>query len=190
MKITVVRSIVLASSVLASAASCKSEQARDTERAAELTRAKTADLTEEQRELAASVRESAKDVVDEVGDVAYVSAEVERAKADFERKKLARVSHLEGQVAVLSTVPELLDAAARGASLAANDRAKLDAKLQTLKVRIDEAQQVLAKLPSTTAAEWTSRDDEITRALRSIDDARDEAVELLEDSVDDDRPGS
>lgn len=168
---------------------CKSHDAREAERSAERVRAKTADLQHEQKDLGKAVRHGAREVADELGDVAEKQAEVDRAARDFEQKRATRISHLDGQIAVLQTVPDLISRMAVGAELTAGERVKLDEKLQVLRVRIDEAKQLVGTLHATTAADWTARDDELTRALRRVDKARDEATEVIEDSIDE-RAGS
>lgn len=164
---------------------CKTEAAREAERAAQRVQARTIDLAHERQELAAQARESAASIRDELADVASTTAEVQQALAEFERKRAARVSNLEGQLGVQAKLPDLIHAMARSVRLTANERVELDEKLQVLRVRIEEARQILDQLPMTPAASWTSRDDEITRALQRIEDAREDAVEIVEDARED-----
>lgn len=181
-------SLAVAFALVASAAGCKSEQARDTERSAERVRAKSADLQHEQEELGKAVREGARELVDELGDVGEKQRQLEQAARDFEQRRAQRIHHVEGQFAILQGQPELISRLASHANLTAGDRVKLDEKLQVLRVRIDEAKLLVSKLHTASAADWTGRDDEVARALRRIDKARDEALDVIEDS--DGRSGS
>src|SRR5688572_16169499 len=107
LRLRAVQMTVLAVGLATGATACKSDDARDAERAAERVKAKTADVKAEQQDLGEEIRDGVKGVVDEAGDVMRKQAELDKAALDFERKKAARINNLEGRFAILSTMPQL-----------------------------------------------------------------------------------
>lgn len=147
--------------VLLIVSACKSNDAREAERAAERVRAKTMDLADPPKDVATSVKE------------------LEAAQAAFATRKAARLHHLEGRFVVLATVPELITRMAHQRQLTPTQQVRLAERLAALRARIEEARGVMAQLRATDAAEWNGRDDEASRALAKVDEARDEAIDVL-----------
>ncbi len=209
--------LIAAGVVAGSAACRKDEGAKPSDHAAEQVkenredvREEMADVEQERREAIDEAREDYPDVdqvrgVDVRGKVADVPgsriddieeeqadvdknlAELADAEAVFAREKANRLLALAAVRQVLSPQPMLIHTLSQRIAIEQDDRADLDAKLQTFQTRLDEMANAIDNLKGVDAQDWKERNEDVSKAVERARDARDDAWEELHDADRDDR---
>ncbi len=100
----------------------------------------------------------------------------------FELRRTARVDALSAQRSVIATQPELISTLADAAPLTTAGREAVDAKVQTLDLRLDDMANELNELRSAQPDDWRTSDDVTTTAMTQLDEARADAWQTLQNA--------
>ncbi len=110
------------------------------------------------------------------------SFDIVSAVEQFELRRNARVDALSAQRSVIATQPELISTLADAAPLTTAGREAVDAKIQTLDLRLDDMANQLNELRSAGPDDWRMSDDATTAAMKQLDDARADAWQALQNA--------
>jgi len=103
-----------------------------------------------------------------------------KSKTDFEAKKTVRIDGLRAAQSVYAAQPGMITTFAEAFPLA--DRSEVDAKLNTLKMRLDEAGLLIQGLPTVQPADFKDRDDAASKAMDRLEDASKDAWKAVKDA--------
>jgi hypothetical protein len=141
------------------------------------------DVAENARENRQDVREKAadnvEDVVAEHKDAAKEAMDVKHAQFDFGYARLTRVATLRAIHGVASAQPSLINAFAHDVELNDKERGLINEKLMIFQNRLDEAGNQIETLASVPAETWEQRHDDVNKAMDRLEDARDDAWDVL-----------
>jgi len=157
---------------LLAAGACNRGAAHDADRAADKAQKEMDKVHNAQQDLANDGLDHSKKLADKASDYAA-------AQSDFEQKRQIRVEVLHSEHALIASQPVLVSALANLAPLTDAGRADVNEKLQILMMRLDETGNAITALQSVDAASWQDRDNEASRAMSRLADARDAAFEAL-----------
>jgi hypothetical protein len=107
--------------------------------------------------------------------VDQTSAELARAEQAFEMRKDVRIIGLRTEQSIIEPQGEMISSLAAQLPLTAAARGDIDAKVEALAHRVDDAKQKTADLESSSAEQWKSRDDATGLAMKQLETARDAA---------------
>ncbi len=110
------------------------------------------------------------------------SFDIVAAVEQFELRRTARVDALAAQRSVIATQPGLISALADAAPLTSAGREAVDAKIQTLDLRLDDMANRLNELRAAGPDDWRMSDDATTSAMKQLDDARADAWQALQNA--------
>lgn len=187
------RDLAIAAALLAAPTACtNNDPGREADRAADRLNSKAEDLQDESKDLAekarsrstapADAKATVKKLARETTDVGDRANDVARATDAFERTRRTRVETLRAAHAVIASQSPLIATLAQAFPLVEGDRGKVAEKLQIFQMRIDEAGNAIQTLQATDAATWKDRDDEASRAMSRLDEARTDAWDALADA--------
>jgi hypothetical protein len=94
--------------------------------------------------------------------------ELANAHDQFERKRLARVQTLRAVHAVIAAQPNMMNLLSHGDE---HVREKLD----VLQLRLDQTANLIEGLRHTNPGLWEERDDQVSNAMRGLEQARQDA---------------
>jgi hypothetical protein len=158
--------------IVLAAAACNRGSAHQADKAA----AKVIDKTDQVND---SKEDIAKGQLGESKDLAKNAGEQAAAENDFEMKRQIRVDVLRAEHALVAAQPVLISSLATQTALTEAGRADVNEKLQILMMRLDETGNAITGLQTVDAQSWKDRDDEASRAMSRLDDARDAAFNAL-----------
>jgi hypothetical protein len=102
-----------------------------------------------------------------------------RDMADFEVKSSARVASLDAKLQMMAVQPSVIEGLAEGATLSDVSRADLNARLDTFKMRVEDARSAVATLRVSAPATFGADDDAATKAVGRLDEASKAAWDAL-----------
>lgn len=94
------------------------------------------------------------------------------AASDFEAKSAARVRGLELRVKVQADQQSLMTSVAEGMALTDASRADVNTRIETFKMRVEDARSAITTLGTSDATAFKDNDDAATKAVDRVDDAR------------------
>jgi len=157
---------VAAIGLVAGATACKSESARKADKAAD----RVADQNK---------RESpATPDYERAGNPPKEMAE----QAEFTVRRDMRMQVLKLEHMIIQTQPQVISTLASIGGLTDKGLADVNDKVRVLEMRLDDMNNAIQRLGSAAAADFKSRDDDATKAMDRLEDARKDAWKSLKDA--------
>jgi hypothetical protein len=139
--------------------------------------------------LAAGCKNDDKRDADRAADkLAKKTGEHRDARYDFEAKRAERVTKLRAVEHVIAVQPQMITTLSNVFPVV--ERADLDDKLATFRLRVDDADKLIQGLQAAAPGDFKDRDDAASKAMDRLDDARKDAWKALKDAKRDERSSS
>jgi len=103
------------------------------------------------------------------------SAALGHANDVFAARKDVRMIGLKAEASMIAPQGDMITSLATQLPLTPAARADVDAKVEVLAHRVDEAQLKITDLQNSTAEQWKARDDAADGAMKNLEAARDDA---------------
>jgi hypothetical protein len=147
---------------------CKSETARQADRAAD-------EVLEHRADLKQAARTNPERVAEQSKELSVVARQ-------FTENKRIRIAALRGQHSVIATQLMLISTLTEYSRITDASRADINNKLSAFQMRLDEAKNQIEGLAGATADGWKQRDDAVRDAMNTLESARKAAWNALEDA--------
>jgi len=172
-----VRTILFCAATLVTAAACKEDRAAKIDESVDHVQDQRESLAEQREDLAEA--DSPGKRLEERAEVAHASADLAKAEVDFERRRDLYVDELRFR----HSIYEAQTAVARGMladpRLATDDRQAATDKVLTFERELNESEQAIDSVATSTPAQWDSVHTTVANAFEQLAGAHDDAFDAL-----------
>jgi hypothetical protein len=171
------RSILLCTAALAVVPACEDNRTEQIDEAVENVADHREDVAEQREDLAES--NSAGDEIEQRADIAHASAELAKAEIDFETRRDRFVDELRFRHDVYEVQTAVANGMLADPALPEDDRQAATDKVLTFERELNESQQAIDAVATSTAAQWDSVHTTVGNAFEQLEGAHDDAFDAL-----------
>jgi hypothetical protein len=171
------RSILLCTAALAVAPACEDNRAEQIDEAVEHVADQREEVADQREDLAES--DSPGDELEQRADIAHASADLSKAEIDFETRRDRYVDELRFRHDVYSVQTAVANGMLADPALPEDDRQAATDKVLTFERELNESEQAIDAVATSTAAQWESVHTTVGNAFEQLEGAHDDAFDAL-----------
>jgi hypothetical protein len=171
------RSILLCTAALAVAPACESNRAEQIDEAVEHVADQREEVAEQREDLAEA--DSPGDELEQRADIAHASADLSKAEIDFETRRDHYVDELRFRHDVYAVQTAVANGMLADPAMREGDRQAATDKVLTFERELNESEQAIDAVATSTAAQWDAVHTTVDNAFEQLEGAHDDAFDAL-----------